>query len=251
MHQLDSHLILGDALTKDAEGLSPADVILANPPFGAKAGSARKQRDDIVYTTANKQFSFLQHIYLGLKPGGRAAVVLPDNVLFEDGAGQKIRQDLMDRCNLHTILRLPSGIFYSPGVKTNVLFFTRGQRDTGNTKAVWVYDMRHDAPKYGKKRPLRTDDFSQFEVVYGSDPGGIAKRKNGAGDRWRSFSRKAIADRSDNLDLSWLADTETDPEDTLTEPEEIAAAILMHLRAALNEVEEITDELAETSEIEE
>ncbi|MGO4319773.1 HsdM family class I SAM-dependent methyltransferase, partial [Agrobacterium sp. MCAB5] len=175
-----------------------------------------------VYTTANKQLAFLQHIYLGLKPGGRAAVVLPDNVLFEEGAGRKIRQDLMDRCDLHTILRLPTGIFYSPGVKTNVLFFKRGLRDTESTETVWVYDMRHDAPKYGKSRPLRPSDFSQFEIAYGKDPNGTSKRKDqGAGGRWRSFSRQAIADRSDNLDLSWLAETETDPEDTLTEPEDI------------------------------
>jgi type I restriction enzyme M protein len=252
LHQLESHLILGDALTGDAEQLSPADVILANPPFGAKAGSARKLRHDIVYTTANKQLAFLQHIYLGLKPGGRAAVVLPDNVLFEDGVGRKIRQELMDRCDLHTILRLPTGIFYSPGVKTNVLFFTRGQTDTDNTKTVWVYDMRHDAPRYGKKRPLRSEDFSMFEAAYGDDPRGAAKRRDhGDGSRWRSFSRQSIADRCDNLDISWLADPEVDPEDTLTEPEEIAAAILGHLRAAISEIEAIADELAETPEAEE
>lgn len=249
LHQLDSRLILGDALTKDAEYLSPADVILANPPFGAKAGSARKQRDDIAYTTANKQFAFLQHIYLGLKPGGRAAVVLPDNVLFEEGVGRRIRQDLMDRCDLHTVLRLPTGIFYSPGVKTNVLFFTRGRSDTGNTQTVWVYDMRHDAPKYGKKRPLRSDDFAAFESAYGEDPKGAAVRKeDGDGSRWRSFSRQAIADRFDNLDLAWLGDADNDPEETLTDPEEIAAAILGHLRAALMEIEGVTADLAETAE---
>lgn len=252
LHQLDSRLILGDALTEDAEGLSPADIILANPPFGAKAGSARKQRDDIIYTTTNKQLSFLQHVYLGLKPGGRAAVVLPDNVLFEDGIGRKIRQELMDRCNLHTILRLPTGIFYSPGVKTNVLFFTRGQQDTDSTKTVWVYDMRYDAPKYGKTRPLLFSDFSKFEIAYGNDPCGAEQRQDqGVDGRWRSFSRRAIADRFDNLDLSWLAETETDPEDTLTEPEDIAAAILSRLRAALGEIESVADELAETAETEE
>lgn len=248
LHQLESHLILGDALTKDAENLSPADVILANPPFGAKAGSARKQREDIVYAATNKQFAFLQHIYLGLKPGGRAAVILPDNVLFEDGAGRKIRQDLMDRCNLHTILRLPTGIFYSPGVKTNVLFFARGQTDSDNTKTVWVYDMRFDAPKYGKTRPLRSEDFSPFEAAFGDDPRGMAKRKDhGDGSNWRSFSRDAIVDRLDNLNFSWLAE-EIDPDDSLTDPEEIALAILTHLRAALGEIEAVTDELAETSE---
>ena len=249
LHRLNSRLILGDALTSDAENLSPADVILANPPFGAKAGSARKQRGDIAYATTNKQLAFLQHIYLGLKPGGRAAVVLPDNVLFEDGTGRKIRQELMDRCDLHTILRLPTGIFYSPGVKTNVLFFTRGQTDTGNTKAVWVYDMRHDAPKYGKKRPLQPKDFSLFEAAYGDEPRGLSNREDqGEETRWRSFSRQTIADKLDNLDLSWLADTETDSEDTLTEPEEIAAAILAHLNSALSEITAVAEELAEDVE---
>lgn len=247
LHRLESRLILGDALTKDAEGLSPADVILANPPFGSKAGSARKQRDDIVYKTTNKQLAFLQHIYLGLKAGGRAAVVLPDNALFEDGVGRKIRQDLMDRCNLHTILRLPAGIFYSPGVKTNVLFFERGRADKGNTSTIWVYDMRHDAPRYGKKRPLQAADFSLFEVAYGIDSEAIKNRKDqGEGSRWRSFSREAIAEKADNLNISWLAETETDPEDGLTEPEEISAAILIHLRSALSEIEAVAEELVDT-----
>ncbi len=252
LHQLHSNIILGDALTSDAAALSPADVILANPPFGAKAGSARKLREDIVHVTANKQLAFLQHIYLGLKPGGRAAVVLPDNVLFEEGVGRKIRRDLMNCCNLHTILRLPSGIFYSPGVKTNVLFFARGSQDFGNTQAVWVYDMRYGAAKYGRKRPLRSEDFAPFEAAYGDDPLGLSERRaqDDAG-RWRSFSREAIADRKDDLDISWLADTEVDPEDALTEPEEIAAAILSHLRAAVSEIEAVANDLAETVEVEE
>ena len=249
LHRLESHLILGDALTKDAEDLSPADVILSNPPFGSKAGSARKQRDDIAYATTNKQLAFLQHIYLGLKPGGRAAVVLPDNALFEDGVGRKIRQDLMNRCDLHTIFRLPSGIFYSPGVKTNVLFFTRGRKNTGNTRAVWIYDMRHDAPRYGKKRPLQAADFSSFEAVYGVDLEAMKLRKDqGKGGRWRCFSREEIAEKFDNLNISWLSETEADPEDGLTEPDDISAAILLHLRAALSEIEAVADELAESSE---
>ncbi|MFW0767274.1 N-6 DNA methylase [Trabulsiella odontotermitis] len=252
LHRMKSRLILGDALTKDAKSLSQADVIFANPPFGARAGSARKQRVDLVFASTNKQLAFLQHIYLGLKPGGRAAVVLPDNVLFEAGTARKIRQELMEKCNLHTILRLPAGIFYSPGVKTNVLFFTRGQTDKGNTKNVWVYDMRHDAPRFGKKRALQSTDFSSFEEAYGNDPRGIALRKeHGSGGCWKSFSRATIAEKSDNLNFSWLTETEADPEDGLTEPEEIAAAIMGHLRAALSEIESITDVLVETTEDEE
>lgn len=249
LHRMNSHLILGDALTQDANDLSPADVIFANPPFGAKAGSARKQRSDIAHVSTNKQLAFLQHIYSGLKPGGRAAVVLPDNVLFEAGIARKVRQELMEKCNLHTILRLPSGIFYSPGVKTNVLFFNRGKTDKNNTHTVWVYDMRHDAPKFGKKRSLLSTDFRIFETLYGQDPRGTSPRKPDAEEgRWRSFNRQDIAERADNLNLSWLNENEEDPEDNLTEPEEIAAAILAHLRAALSEVEVVVNELAEDSE---
>lgn len=249
LHRLDARLILGDALTSDADLLSPADVILANPPFGAKAGSARKLRKDITYSSANKQLAFLQHIYLGLKPGGRAAVVLPDNVLFEDGIGRKIRRELMDLCNLHTILRLPTGIFYSAGVKTNVLFFTRGVTDIGNTRTVWVYDMRHDGPRYGKKRPLNAKDFEPFEKAFGLDPNGTAIRINeGEAGRWRSFDRQVIADRSDNLDIIWLGGSDPTTEDSVTELEEVAAAIMGHLRNALIEIQAVADELAEPSD---
>lgn len=200
LHRLSSHIILGDALTDDANELSPADVILANPPFGSKAGSARAIRRDIRFPTANKQLAFLQHIYLGLKPGGRAAVILPDNVLFEEGTARKIRGELMEFCDLHTILRLPTGIFYSPGVKTCVLFFTRGGTDAANTKRTWVYDMRSASPKFGKKRPLNDSDFVNFELAFGIDPRGLAARTaNDADDRWRSFSRAEIAQRGDDL----------------------------------------------------
>lgn len=249
LHQLDARLILGDALTSDADLLTPADVILANPPFGAKAGSARQLRKDITYGSANKQLAFLQHIYLGLKPGGRAAVVLPDNVLFEEGVGRKIRRELMDLCNLHTILRLPTGIFYSPGVKTNVLFFTRGMTDGGNTKTVWVYDMRHDAPRYGKKRPLSAEDFEPFKKAFGPDPNGTANRvSEGETGRWRSYDRQVIAERSDSLDITWLGGSDPNTEELLTEPEEVAAAIVNHLRNALIEIQAVADELTDPSE---
>ncbi|WP_297924511.1 N-6 DNA methylase, partial [uncultured Agitococcus sp.] len=116
---------LGNALGQVGASLAKADIVLANPPFGtAKGGEASITRDDLTYKTSNKQLAFLQHIYRNLKAGGRAAVVLPDNVLFEAGVGTEVRRDLMNKCNLHTILRLPTGIFYAQGVKTNVLFFT-------------------------------------------------------------------------------------------------------------------------------
>ncbi len=249
LHKLNSNLIFGDALTKDAGALSVADVVLANPPFGARAGSARRQRDDIPHATSSKQLAFLQHIYLGLRPGGRAAVVLPDSVLSEEGVGQTIRRELMNLCDLHTILRLPTGIFYSAGVKTNVLFFSRGLTDFENTKVVWVYDMRTDAPRYGRKRTLVADDFSTFADAYGDDPNGRANRaEDGIDGRWRPFSRQAISERADDLNLRWLSDADIDPEDTMTEPEEIAASILSHLRSALGEITTIAEELADYPE---
>src|SRR5262249_345223 len=158
---------------KGAE-LPRADVILTNPPFGTKKGGGRPTRDDFTYPTSNKQLAFLQHIYRSLKPGGRAAVVMPDNVLFEANAGQKVRPDLMDKCDLHTVLRLPTGIFYAQGVKTNVLFFRRGQSEKGNTKEVWIYDLRTNMPSFGVRTPLTREHFAEFEEVFGNDPHGAS-----------------------------------------------------------------------------
>ena len=131
-------------------------LVLTNPPFGTKKGGGRPTRSDFSVTadSSNKQLAFVEHVVRALKPGGRAAMVVPDNVLFEDNTGRRLRTWLMDLCNLHTILRLPTGIFYAQGVKTNVLFFQRGKTDKANTKAVWVYDMRANMPAFGKTRPL-------------------------------------------------------------------------------------------------
>ena len=147
-------------------------------------------------------------------------------------------------CNLHTVLRLPTGIFYAQGVKTNVLFFRRGTTDKANTKEVWVYDMRANMPAFGKTRPLTNTDFADFEAAYGDDPNGAGKRKGqGEEGRWRYFDRDAVAARNDNLDISWLRDTEAEAEEGLTEPEDIAAAIIGHLKAALEEIETLAEEL--------
>jgi type I restriction enzyme M protein len=241
-----SGVALGDTLSPDGERLPKADLILTNPPFGTKKGGGRPTRADFSITadTSNKQLAFVEHVVRSLKPGGRAAVVVPDNVLFEDNTGQRLRSWRMDLCNLHTILRLPTGIFYAQGVKTNLLFFQRGQADKANTKAVWVYDMRANAPAFGKTRPLTVQDFAEFEKAYGNDPNGEAKRKDqGEEGRWRCFTREAIKARNDNLDISWLRDTEIDTEEHLTEPEDIAAAIIGHLKAALEDVENLSDAL--------
>lgn len=252
LHGLNAEIIFGDALTDDASTFEAADIILANPPFGTKSGSKRTIRNDIPYANANKQLAFVQHIYLNLKIGGRAAVVVPDNVLFEEGVGKQIRQDLMDRCDLHTILRLPSGIFTSAGVKTNVMFFTKkSEEGIGATKDVWFYDMRAQMPSFGKTRVLTEEDFAPFIKAYGDDPHGTARRKDeGEAGRFRVFTREDIAKRNDNLDISWLREDEKEGDDDgPIELDDISAAILGHLRAALEEIEAVADELAETEEV--
>ncbi|MGB7414340.1 MAG: N-6 DNA methylase [Thermosynechococcaceae cyanobacterium] len=186
-------------------------MILTNPPFGSKKGGGLPSRTDLPFPTSNKQLCFLQHIYLGLKPGGRAAAVFPDNVLFESNVGKQVRSDLMDKCNLHTILRLPSGIFYAQGVKTNVLFFTRGKKAKGNTKETWVYDLRTNTPQFGKRTSLTRTFFTEFEAAFGDDPFGsaanLSKRiDTGENGRFRKFDRDWIAERGDNLDINWLRD---------------------------------------------
>ncbi|MBY3067061.1 N-6 DNA methylase [Rhizobium laguerreae] len=246
LHGIEGGVELIDTLSPDGEALPKADLILTNPPFGSKKGGGRPTRSDFSITadSSNKQFAFVEHIVRALKPGSRAAVVVPDNVLFEDNTGRRLRTWLMDLTNLHTILRLPTGIFYAQGVKTNVLFFHRGKTDKANTSAVWVYDMRANMPAFGKTRPLTVADFADFETAYGSDPNGGAERMPQGNDgRWKMFSREAITARNDNLDLAWLRDTEAEAEEALTEPEDIAAAIIGHLKAALEEIEALSEEI--------
>jgi type I restriction enzyme M protein len=239
LHDIDCEILLGDTLSPTGTTVPKSDVILTNPPFGTKKGGGGPTRDDFTFPTSNKQLAFLQHIYRNLKPGGRAAVVLPDNVLFEDGQGAKIRADLMDKCNLHTILRLPTGIFYAQGVKTNVLFFTKGaaNKDTGNTEAVWVYDLRTNTPNFGKRTPFTRAFLQPFVEAYGNDPrGSSARTDEGEEGRFRRFTRAAIKARGDNLDLTWLRDENTDRAEDLPEPEEIAAQIMGLLATATEEM---------------
>ncbi len=245
LHGIEGDIILGDTLGLTGSMLPKADVILTNPPFGTKkGGGASGEREDITFPTSNKQLVFLQHVYRSLKPGGRAAVVLPDNVLFEDGVGQKVRADLMDKCDLHTILRLPTGIFYAQGVKTNVLFFTRGEKDKGNTRAVWFYDMRTNAPSFGKRTPFTRAHFAEFEKAYGADSLGKSKRKDqGETGRFRKFTREEILKGADNLDISWLKDDSAPDHTDLPEPDAIAAEILVQLQTALAEMLALQEEL--------
>lgn len=238
----------GDTLGDDGTRLPKATLILTNPPFGTKKGGGLPTRTDFTFPTSNKQFAFLQHIYRNLQPGGRAAVVLPDNVLFEANTGRQIRADLMDKCNLHTILRLPTGIFYAQGVKTNVLFFTRGETEKGNTKEVWVYDMRANMPNFGKRTEFTREYFRDFEKAFGDDPLGVnlKKRKDtGIEGHFRRFTRDWIAERGDNLDIAWLKDDSETAVEDLPEPEALAEEALGELEAAMADLRSILIELGD------
>jgi type I restriction enzyme M protein len=242
LHGIEGKIRHADALSSEGKVFRDYDVILTNPPFGTKRGGERPTRDDLTFPSSNKQLNFLQMIYRSLRTNGkaRAAVVLPDNVLFAEGDGQKVRADLMDKCELHTILRLPTGIFYAQGVKTNVLFFTRGKKDKGNTKAVWVYDMRTNMPSFGKRTPLNLEHFKEFMDAFGNDPYGKSKRKDeGENGRFSRFSRKQIAERNDSLDISWLQDDSVRRGDDLPDPADIADEILSQLSIATQEMQEL------------
>ena len=239
----------GNALGEAGASLPLVEVILSNPPFGtAKGGSASITRK-FTYPTSNKQLAFLQHIYRGLKPGGRAAVVLPDNVLFEAGVGTDVRRDLMSKCNLHTILRLPTGIFYAQGVKTNVLFFQKGTQDNprqeeGCTQRVWVYDLRSNMPSFGKRTPFGPAHLNPFEKAYGEDPNGNSPRAEnvegiGEASRFRCFTRAQIAERGDSLDISWLKDADSVDAADLPAPELLAGEAMAELTEALRELDEL------------
>lgn len=257
LHGMESSILLGDTLSDQGKDMRGFDGVLANPPFGTKKGGERPSRDDFTFPTSNKQLNFLQHIYRSLhkRGGARAAVVLPDNVLFEDGDGRKIRRDLMDKCRLHTILRLPTGIFYAAGVKTNVLFFTRGTTETGNTSKVWFYDMRTNMPSFGKRTPFTRAAFADFVTAY---TGGISidkvktdfdgaideeKRRNIKDERWRCITREEIALKNDSLDLGLIADESLAKGENLGEPGEIAAEAMAELEGIMAELEGIIKEL--------
>ncbi len=203
---IENSILFEDSLSSFGKGLSQADVILCNPPYAKFKRGEKVTRDDLNYSSNMRHLCFLQHFYRSLKPGGRAAVILPDNVLFEDrNNGHQIRQELMNKCNLHTILRLPEGLYPGKGVKINVLFFSRGHTDEGNTKSVWIYDMRTNLPAFGKRNPASDRDFAAFESCFGDSPAGTSTRiDQGIAGRFRCFSRQEITGRNDNLDITWL-----------------------------------------------
>ena len=240
LHDIEGQIILGDTLSNQGKSMKGYDLVLTNPPFGTKKGGERATRDDFTFPTSNKQLNFLQHIYRSLKADGkaRAAVVLPDNVLFADGEGEKIRVDLMDKCNLHTVLRLPTGIFYAQGVKTNVLFFTRGTTDKGNTKEVWFYDLRTNMPSFGKTNPLKKEDFAGFEAAYEAED-----RHAITDERWSCFTREQIAEKGNSLDLGLIRDDSIVDYDDLPDPIESGEEAIAQLEEAIDLLQSVVNEL--------
>jgi type I restriction enzyme M protein len=250
LHGLGS--ISGESLisSKDALVADPGErwsVVLANPPFGRSSSTeiggggddgAEIFRQDFVVTTSNKQLNFQQHIMTILDINGRAAVVLPDNVLFEGGAGEILRHKLLSAFDFHTLLRLPTGIFYKPGVKANVLFFDKKPAaETPWTRRLWVYDLRTNKHFTLKKSPLRRSDLDDFTDAYLP---GKPRDERIESERWKSFTyEELIARDKANLDIIWLRDESLEDADNLLAPEIIAREIVDDLTAALAEFEAV------------
>lgn len=249
LHDIEGRLELGDSLSTNGKWMKDFDVVLTNPPFGTKKGGERATRDDLTFETSNKQLNFLQTIYNSLKPNGksRAAVVVPDNVLFADGIGEQIRRDLMNKCNLHTILRLPTGIFYAQGVQTNVLFFERGTSEKNNTKEVWIYDMRNNMRSLGKRNPLTIQDFEEFIACYHQE--NIEERKEiytpeNFNGRWRKYTIEEIMARNNaTLDISWLEAESTTPDYTLDEMLQLMKEKSQIISTTVSELESLLGEI--------
>lgn len=251
--------------TGDSLNSAPSDhfdVVLTNPPFGRKSsvlvvneeGQQEREaltvvREDFWATTSNKQLNFVQHVKSLLKIHGRAAVVVPDNVLFEGGAGETIRRKLLQECDVHTLLRLPTGIFYAQGVKANVLFFDRKPpREQPWTSQLWIYDLRTNKHFTLKTKPLQRSDLDEFVACFNPEnrhqrtPTWSEENPDG---RWRAFSYDELIQRDKvNLDIFWLKDESLEDGENLGDPDEIAADIVEDLRAALEEFETILADLA-------
>jgi len=230
------------------------EIVLANPPFGKKssvtivneAGESSKEsliinRDDFWASTSNKQLNFLQHIFTILKQHGRAAVVLPDNVLFEGGAGETIRRELLKQADVHTLLRLPTGIFYAQGVKANVLFFDRKPaQEKPWTQKLWIYDLRTNLHFTLKENTLKRTDLDDFVKCYNTKN----RHERTEGERFKSFTYEELTKRDKiNLDIFWLKDDALEESANLPEPEIIATDIAADLEAAMEQFATIADDL--------
>ncbi|NBC83051.1 MAG: N-6 DNA methylase [Bacteroidetes bacterium] len=253
----NSYISPNDALVSD-DG-NRFDYVLTNPPFGKKSsytvtneqGEAEKEdisynRQDFWETTSNKQLNFLQHIKTMLKVTGQAAVVLPDNVLFEGGAGEEVRKQLMKTTDLHTILRLPTGIFYAHGVKANILFFeNRPASKEAQTKEIWFYDYRTNVHHTLKKKPMTSADLEEFVKLY--NPENRHKRtetwsEENPDGRWRKFTYEEILARDKtNLDIFWLRDKSLTDLDNLPDPDVLASKIIDNIESGLNSFKEILE----------
>jgi type I restriction enzyme M protein len=252
-------ITVGDSLL--SKGNTLYDVVLTNPPFGKKSsvrivnqsGEEEREaltiaRDDFIATTSNKQLNFLQHVKSILKQHGRAAVVVPDNVLFEGGAGETIRRDLLKTCDVHTLLRLPTGLFYAQGVKANVLFFDlRPGQEKPWTSKLWIYDLRTNKHFTLNTKPLEASDLDEF--VTKNNPANREKREatwseDNPEGRWRCYSYDELMSRDKaNLDIFWLRDKSLDDGSDLDEPDIILAEIIEDLRSALEEFSYIAEDL--------
>jgi len=234
-------------------------MVLANPPFGKKSSitvvnekTGKKEqekltieREDFWATTSNKQLNFVQHIANMLKIDGKAAVVVPDNVLFEGGAGETVRKTLMERTDLHTILRLPTGIFYAQGVKANVIFFdAKPASKTPWTKKIWIYDYRTNVHMTLKTKKLVKSDFDEFIECYKADDRS-KRRESKKNERWKSFKYDEIIARDKtNLDIFWIKDDSLEDTENLPAPAVLAAEIVEQLEAALEEFRSVEEVLA-------
>jgi type I restriction enzyme M protein len=241
---LEPIIYLGDAIYEPDSG-DRFDCILTNPPFGTKGANQVPIRDDFTIETSNKQLNFVQHILTILKPGGRAAIVLPDNCLFEDKAGE-VFKILMEDCNVHTVLRLPRGTFtpYSQGVKANVIFLQKGLA----TEKVWIFDARSNVPGVTKKeRPLTPQHFSEFEQCYGGDPNGRASRVDlGIEGRFRCFSLDEIKARDYKLDITWLKDESLEDAEDMPEPDYLVSEAITELEAVVDDLRDILELMEES-----
>ena len=239
LHGVEGNFLQGDTLSATGIQLKNFDLILSNPPFGTKKGGERATREDLVFSSSNKQLNFLQVIYRSLNLTGkaRAGVILPDNVLFESGIGKEIREDLLNKCNVHTILRLPTGIFYAPGVKTNVLFFDRAKTDIGNTKNIWFYDLRTNMPNFGKTTPLTEKYFEEFISTYENDE---EKEKL---ERWTKINIDEIIKKDYSLDLGLIKDESLLDVGTLPNPISNTNETIEKLEEAIDLLKSVVNEL--------
>ncbi len=257
----ESFISPADALIADSG--DRYDYVLANPPFGKKSSytvtneDGEAEREDLSYnrqdfweTTSNKQLNFLQHIKTMLKISGKAAVVLPDNVLFEGGAGEEVRKQLMKTTDLHTILRLPTGLFYAQGVKANVLFFdNRAASKEAQTKEIWFYDYRTNIHHTLKKKPMTTEDLAEFVKLYNAQNRHQRKEtwsEENPDGRWRKYSYNEVVQRDKtSLDIFWIKDESLTDLENLPEPDVLASEIVDNLESGLNSFREIMETLQE------